>query len=96
MATLTTRNWPTINHILKTAYAALLILMCVANAYTGQHFVALMFAVLFGLDVMEVGLTKIADAIRTRRNFHVIGDGNTITIPGGSVYADNVSVKDSE
>lgn len=86
------KHWPTIKRVACAAYMALMWVAAVANAYRGEHFLALLFFMFIVVNLLDGGMQKIAEAIRTQRNYHIIGDANNITIPGGSVYSEHVTV----
>ncbi|OIO03133.1 MAG: hypothetical protein AUJ49_04860 [Desulfovibrionaceae bacterium CG1_02_65_16] len=88
------KHWPTIKHLFSFGYSMLLWVAIVANAYTDRLLPTCVFTFLLTLNVLEVGIDKIAEAIRTQRNYHIIGDANEINLSGSSLYADNVSVRD--
>lgn len=89
-----TKHWPTIKRVLYGCYVLILWICIVSNAYMGKPFVACIFLALFALNLLDGGLDKIATAIRTQRNWHIIGDANEINLKGSSLYADSVSIKD--
>lgn len=91
-----TKHWPTIKRVLYYGYVALLWACVVANAYTDKLLPTCVFICLFAMNLLSGGLEKIADAIRTQRNYHIIGDANEITLQGSSLHADHISVQDRE
>lgn len=89
-----TENWPTIKKNLYRCYVAFVWLAMIANAYAKMMIPFVAFCFLFMLIILESALDKIATAIRTQRNFHIIGDANEINLKGSSLYADSVSIRD--
>lgn len=87
------KHWPTIKRILYGCYIAAVWMLLVWNAYLKNTAMTCVFAFIFGLIMMESAVDKLATAIRTQRNYHVIGDANEIHLTG-SLHADSVSVSD--
>lgn len=87
------KYWPQIKFALGCGYVVVLWVGAVSGAYTKNPFACIVFLALFALHLLEGGLEKIATAIRTQRNFHIIGDGNDITVACASLYADTVNMR---
>lgn len=87
------KHWPTIKIIAGKAYSVFLVAAVIANAYAGKTLPMLAFLMILALSLLGDSLSNIAEAIRTRRNFFVIGDGNTIPMAGANLHADHVSVQ---
>ena len=92
------KYWPTIKLCLSRGYVGILFLLIIGNTYVGENVKACLFLALFLIITLErgfeQGIDKIATAIRTQRNYHIIGDGNDIHLQGASLYADSVNVRD--
>lgn len=88
------KHRPAIKRGAKCAYMVLLWALIVANAYVDQMLPTCIFAFLFALNILQDKIGDIATAIRTQRNFHIIGDANEINLRGSSLYADSVTVSD--
>lgn len=87
------KHWPQIKYALYCGYITLLWIGAVAGAYTKNPFACVVFLALFALDLFHGGLDKIAEAIRTQRNFHIIGDGNEISMAGATLHAEHVHMR---
>lgn len=88
------KYWPQIKFALGCGYVVVLWVGAVSGAYTKNPFACIVFLALFALNLLDGGLEKIATAIRSQRNFHIIGDGNEIRMAGATLYAEQVSVRE--
>lgn len=89
-----TKHWPTIKRGLYGCYVAAIWALLVGNAYLKNTLLVAVFAFIFLMIILESALGKIATAIRTQRNYHIIGDANEINLKGSTVYADSLSIRD--
>lgn len=85
-------NWVNIKSAGYGLYIYLLVGIICWNACLGDKATAWIFVSILGLHLIEVSICKVAEAIRTCRNFHIIGNGNEISLAGAELYADSVTV----